>query len=120
MITTVPLMVCVASASTSPVVAYAVFRYTSFAVLVPSNCAEAANAADTAVPATFTVAELVNAVDGSKSTIVVANVVALAVAVPKLIAPVELAFSVDASALVVFCCKVAVTPMTRIRPCGKS
>lgn len=118
--TTVPLIVCIASASTLAVVAKAVFRNTSTGVVVPSNCADAANAFDTAVPATLTVAELVNAVDGIRSTIVVANVVADAVTVPNAIAPVELAFNVLASALVVFCCNVAVTPRTLIRPAGKS
>ena len=46
--------------------------------------------------------------------------VALAVAVPREIAPVELAFRVEANTLVVFCCSVAVTPRIEIRPAGKS
>ena len=66
------------------------------------------------------VADETNAVLGSRSTIVVAKVVAEAVTVPNPIAPVELALRVVASAEVVVCCNVAVTPNTFKRPAGKS
>ena len=92
----------------------------SLAVAVPSNCAEAANAADTAVPATFIVVDEVNAVDGSKSTMVDVSETLEAAAVPSEMAPVDPELIVLANVLVVFCRNVAVTPRTKIRPAGKS
>jgi hypothetical protein len=95
-----------------------VFKYALLAVAVPSRKAAAARTAVTAVPATLIVAEEVNAVEGSKSTIVLVRDTFDAAAVPTEIAPVELAFSVEARTEVVFCWSVATVVTTYMRVSG--
>lgn len=105
----VPENFCVASASTSVVVAKLLFIYTFTAVLVPSslNASEKSPLASRLPvkvdPATLIVAPDVNAVDGKKFAIVLFSVVAEAAALPIENAPVEDAFSVVAGSVVVFC-----------------
>jgi hypothetical protein len=81
-------------------VAIAVLKYTGTGVVLPSNWADAASCPLATAASTLIVAELVNAVEGSISTIVLVNDVLEAASEPRAHAPVAPA-DIDVAMVVV-------------------